>query len=100
MNRRKLLWAALLAVPAVIGGGLAYASTLKAQAAYTCPITGEDLPCEKCCPLNAERGQVSTVAEAKPAAPKPAASDGGYLCPVTGETIGCPNCCPLNKAKK
>lgn len=19
---------------------------------YTCPLTGEDLPCEKCCPLN------------------------------------------------
>ena len=98
MNRRKLLWAALLAVPTVVGGGLAYASTVKAKTAYTCPITGEELPCEKCCPLNGEKAVTATDVKAQ--APKPAASDDGYICPVTGEKLGCPNCCPLNKATK
>jgi hypothetical protein len=84
MNRRKWLWAALVAVPVVVGGGLAYA-TSQGVSSYTCPITGEQLPCEKCCPLN--NG--------------PAAEDGGeYVCPLTGETLGCPGCCPLNQAKK
>ncbi len=26
-----------------------------ATAAYTCPLTGEELPCPKCCPLNKQR---------------------------------------------
>lgn len=99
MNRRKLLWAALLAIPTVVGGGLAYASTLKSTTAYTCPITGEELPCEKCCPLKGEKSQAAVV-EVKAEEPKPAASDEGFTCPITGEKLGCPNCCPLNKAKK
>ena len=79
MNRRKWLWAALLAVPVAVGGGLAYA---KSQARpYTCPITGEQLPCEKCCPLNQ----------------KQQAKDEPYTCPVTGEELPCPDCCPLNQ---
>lgn len=51
MNRRKWLAAALVAVTGVVGGGLAYASTVKASG-YTCPITGEELGCPNCCPLN------------------------------------------------
>jgi hypothetical protein len=99
MNRRKWLVAALLAVPAAVGGGLAYANTTKAKAAYNCPVTGEELPCEKCCPLNGEKSQPA-AAEAMAEEPKPAASDAGYTCPITGEKLGCPNCCPLKKAKK
>ena len=50
MNRRKWLWAAVLIVPAAIAGSLVYANS---QArGYTCPITGEELPCPNCCPLN------------------------------------------------
>jgi hypothetical protein len=94
MNRRKWLWAALVAVPAVVGG-IAYASTAK-ERGYTCPLTGEELPCEKCCPLNGEPGQAAATKAGVPAA----AAEGDYICPITGEKLGCPNCCPLNKAKK
>jgi hypothetical protein len=72
------LWAALLALPLAIGGGLVYART---QArGFTCPITGEVLPCEKCCPLNQQQ-----------------AGEEPYICPLTGEELPCPNCCPLNQ---
>jgi hypothetical protein len=95
MNRRKWLWAAVLAVPAVVIGGLAYANAQKAKP-YTCPITGEELPCPKCCPLNNETGQAAP--EAKTGQQNPNA--GEYVCPFTGEKLSCPNSCPLNKAKK
>jgi len=26
-----------------------------AQSGYTCPLTGEQLPCPKCCPLNGKK---------------------------------------------
>jgi hypothetical protein len=90
MNRRKWLWAALFAVPGVIGG-LTYASGTRQAEGFTCPVTGEELPCEKCCPLN-------NAAAVKTGEPK--ASDGEYVCPLTGEKFGCPNCCPLNEAKQ
>jgi hypothetical protein len=95
MNRRKWLWAALVVVPAVVVGGFAYANAQKVRA-YTCPITGEELPCPECCPLNGEQGQAATEAKAG----EPKAAPDGYVCPITGETLACPNCCPLNKAKK
>lgn len=94
MNRRKWLAAALVAVTGVVGGSLAYASTEKAKG-FTCPVTGEELPCEKCCPLTAEAGQTAAKAEASKAM-----GEGDYTCPLTGEKLGCPNCCPLNEAKK
>ena len=97
MNRRKWLAAALVAVTGAVGGGLAYASTAKATG-YTCPVTGEELPCERCCPLNGETGQAAVTA-AKTEAPK-ATGEGDYTCPLTGEKLGCPNCCPLNKVKR
>jgi hypothetical protein len=80
MTRRKWLWAALLALPVSVTGGLVYASVHARS--YVCPITGEALPCEKCCPLNqTQQAQQS------------------YTCPVTGEELPCPNCCPLNQGK-
>ncbi len=94
MNRRKWLWA-VLAVPVVVAGGLAYANTQKAKP-YTCPITGEELPCPKCCPLNGEKGQATTEAKAE----EPKVTEGEYICPITGEKLGCQNCCPLNKPRK
>lgn len=127
MNRRNLLWAALLTVPAIVGGGLAYANAQKAgpytcpltgeslpcskccplageaaKPGFTCPVTGENMPCEKCCPLNGNPAQTDTPAPTVAQAPMPRAKPpaGEYTCPVTGEPLGCPNCCPLNKAKK
>jgi hypothetical protein len=64
MDRRKFGTVLLGAAPLVIVGGLVLASAprdLKPQAeqsccaGYICPATGEELPCESCCPLNAEK---------------------------------------------
>jgi hypothetical protein len=51
---RKWIWTALLALPLAVAGGLIYANTADQSQAggYICPITGEELPCPKCCPLN------------------------------------------------
>jgi hypothetical protein len=58
--RKKALWAALLSVPLVVTG-LVYGPTLAGRQmekagqpkadGYTCPLTGEELPCPLCCPL-------------------------------------------------
>jgi hypothetical protein len=79
MTRRKWLWTALLALPLVVAG-VVYANS-QARSGYVCPITGETLPCEKCCPLNNSNQQ-----EAKE----------GFVCPITGEELPCEKCCPLN----
>lgn len=121
MNRRTWLWVALLGLPVAVAGGLAYANNSQARTytcpltgevlpcekccplngateptkkaeGFTCPVTGEELPCEKCCPLNGAKAEVKTEAKKDEAQP--------YICPITGEELGCPNCCPLNKAKK
>lgn len=50
---RKWIWAALIAVPLAVGGGVVLAKTQMASTpGYVCPITGETLPCPNCCPLN------------------------------------------------
>jgi len=60
---------------------------------YICPLTGEELPCAKCCPLNGERGERQVVA-------KNSVTDvQGYTCPITGEILPCPKCCPLNTSR-
>lgn len=76
MTRRGWLWSAILALPLAIAGGL-YANAQR-TGGYCCPLTGECLPCEKCCPLN---------------------NEGGFVCPATGETLPCEKCCPLNQAQ-
>jgi hypothetical protein len=85
MNRRKWLWTALAALPLAVAAGLVYAQSQARS--YTCPITGEELPCPNCCPLN-QKGQADNQ--------QPAAEQ-GYICPITGEELPCPNCCPLNQ---
>ena len=120
MNRRTWIWAALVGVPLTVAGGLVYANTQKAGP-FTCPITGERLPCEKCCPLSegAEpdgytcpisgeqlkcekccplNGEV-TASEPAAKTDKKQTKVEGYISPITGEELGCPNCCPLNKKK-
>lgn len=52
---RKWIWATLVAVSLAVAGGvgLVYANSQQANAeGFVCPITGEELPCPKCCPLN------------------------------------------------
>jgi len=50
MSRKKWFLAALLAA-VTAGGALAYVNS-SADGGYICPITGQKLPCPKCCPLN------------------------------------------------
>jgi len=55
--KRRWISTVLLAVPLVVAG-LVYgysrsrADEKTTEAGYTCPLTGEELPCPKCCPLN------------------------------------------------
>lgn len=53
---RKWIWAILAALPLAVAGGLVYAKAQQAGAAsYVCPLTGEELPCPLCCPLNGSK---------------------------------------------
>jgi len=58
---RKLILAALAALPLAVAGGLLYANAQgkvdqpRQAEGYVCPITGEELPCPKCCPLNGSK---------------------------------------------
>lgn len=50
---RKWIWTALVVVPLAVAGGLVYANSRQASAdTFVCPVTGEELPCPDCCPLN------------------------------------------------
>ena len=53
--RKWILRALLVALPAAVGAGAwahhAQANTSTAGG-YVCPVTGEELPCPNCCPLN------------------------------------------------
>ena len=119
MTRRNWIWASLLALPLGVVGVL-YANSQQPRG-YTCPITGQTLPCEKCCPLNSASEQALKAEgftcpltgeqlpcdkccplnganiEAKTEAKEEAQP---YLCPITGKELSCPNCCPLNKSDK
>jgi hypothetical protein len=45
---------------------------------FICPLTGETLPCPKCCPASREGSAV-------------------FVCPLTGEPLPSPTCCPLER---
>ena len=52
IDMRKWIWSAVLALPLAVVGGLVYAKSQQATAdGYVCPVTGEELPCPRCCPL-------------------------------------------------
>jgi hypothetical protein len=63
MSRRKLVVAALLALPLVAGSIVLANQSLRDDGqkqearddGYICPVTGEELPCPKCCPLQTSR---------------------------------------------
>jgi len=100
--RKKLIGVALLlAIPLAVGG-LVYGKSLltvgpgqpqqAAAEGYTCPLTGEELPCPRCCPLNQQGQQVAGNQAEK----SRKAAESSYTCPLTGEELPCPLCCPLN----
>lgn len=55
--RKKLLWLTILGLPLAIGGWV-YAGVQASDndqgndVRFVCPVTSEELPCRKCCPLN------------------------------------------------
>lgn len=57
MTRRNLVWASVLALPLAIAGAVLGPALAREQnqagavtEGYTCPVTGEELPCPLCCP--------------------------------------------------
>lgn len=81
MTRRKWLLWSLLALPLAVVGVVSANSQVRS---FTCPLTGEELHCPKCCPFSESKQQ----AQKQP-----------YTCPITGEELRCENCCPLIKGK-
>lgn len=57
---RRLIGASLAALSLAVGGFVLANSQVqtagkhaqRTEQGYTCPVTGEELPCPKCCPLN------------------------------------------------
>ncbi|MEZ4651978.1 MAG: hypothetical protein R3E97_24890 [Candidatus Eisenbacteria bacterium] len=95
--KKKLLLGALLALPlAVVGltSGQSHVSASQPeQSGYICPLTGEELPCPGCCPLNGKADD-ALAASAKVEGATAVADTEGYICPLTGEELPCPDCCP------
>ena len=95
--KKKLLLGALLALPlAVVGLAYGQSHINAAQpepSGFTCPLTGEELPCPDCCPLNGKTDDARAAA-AKPEGTAAVPDTEGYICPLTGEELPCPNCCP------
>ena len=59
---RKTVWATLVALSLAVVSGLVYANKHEpadkpeqAATSYVCPLTGEELPCPNCCPLNGSK---------------------------------------------
>jgi hypothetical protein len=104
MNSTLILSGLALFATALLGTGcsstgttdVAMGATSSGDSGYICPLTGETLPCPKCCPLNNEEDATAGAETVSMAAVS--SSDGeGYTCPITGEMLPCEKCCPLNK---
>ena len=60
MTKKTMIGAALLALPLAVGGLVLANSQLGTpdeparpqEQKFICPLTGEELPCPNCCPLN------------------------------------------------
>ena len=96
MTRKNWLVIALSLTPLLLAGGLFARSQIGTGAgseqgheSFVCPLTGEELPCEKCCPLNEKAAQSE--------APAASEKESGYVCPLTGEDLPCEKCCPLDR---
>jgi hypothetical protein len=69
MKRSKWLWATLLALPLAVAGAVyatTQASATSTTEGFTCPITGEQLPCPNCCPLQQESAPCSPSDDCPP----------------------------------
>lgn len=103
MFQHTWIWFALLAVPLGAAGGLVSAQKSAdlrpspSALGFFCPLTGEELPCERCCPLNQNMRSV-TSAEALRNGTQRVNADGS-VCPINGEELPCPLCCPLQQTK-
>ena len=81
---RNWIWAALVATPLAAAGGFGLVNASSQTQSYNCPLTGEQLPCEKCCQLYEGKQQTQ---------------DQTFTCPITGEELPCEKCCPNNNGK-
>lgn len=81
MTRRNWILTAVMAMPLAVAGGFVFANSQQA-ASFICPVTGEPLRCEKCCPLNGANSESQKT--------------GAVICPITGDELPCKKCCPLN----
>jgi uncharacterized membrane protein len=72
MSKKRWILSALLALP-LAAAGLTYGQALvradhaQKNPAYVCPLTGEELPCPNCCPLNGKQAAVHDALAADPA---------------------------------
>ena len=58
MSRRKRQLLAMLVTSILALAGAAHGRAVlfeEAETGYTCPVTGEKLPCPKCCPKNPQQ---------------------------------------------
>lgn len=68
---RKWIWSGLLVVPLALAGALVYANRHgttqrpASAAGFLCPITGEALPCQRCCPLGKGRAAYAAIEATK-----------------------------------
>jgi hypothetical protein len=49
---KRILFSLAIALVLIAAGGLLYAKSQASGGGFICPLTGETLPCSKCCPLN------------------------------------------------
>ena len=59
MRNKNWLWGALLALPLAaaalaLAGAAGPADAAAQGSGVVCPLTGEELPCPNCCPLNGQ----------------------------------------------
>jgi len=57
LTKRKMLWSTMVVLTLAVGGlvyagAQANAKTQSQEAGIICPITGEELSCSACCPLD------------------------------------------------
>jgi hypothetical protein len=100
MFQQSWIWLALLAVPLGAASGLVSAKKSvdlrppPSGLGFFCPLTGEKLPCERCCPLHQDQENLETSAVALGGGTV-GVNDDVFQCPITGEALPCPRCCPL-----
>lgn len=103
--QKKWLLGLLAVIPLAIGG-LVFAQAnfqtneqIESRAAFICPLTGDELPCSKCCPLNEKKETSESTCCSSAKEKQTVQSEGAFICPLTGEELPCSKCCPLEKSE-